>query len=70
MTALNRIKADNTSESPLDALSRHLDTDMKAVNAMIVARMDSPVPMIPELAGYLIAAGGKRIRPLMTLASA
>lgn len=70
MTALNRIKADNSSESPLDALSRHLDADMKAVNAMIVARMDSPVPMIPELAGYLIAAGGKRIRPLMTLASA
>lgn len=70
MTALNRIKADNSSESPLDALSRHLDADMKAVNAMIVARMDFPVPMIPELAGYLVAAGGKRIRPLMTLASA
>ncbi len=41
---------------------------MLAVNAMIVDRMDSPVPMIPQLAGYLIAAGGKRIRPLMTLA--
>lgn len=69
MTALNPIGRQNTSLSPLDELSVLLESDMKAVNAMIVARMDSPVPMIPELAGYLIAAGGKRIRPLMTLAS-
>ena len=47
-----------------------LSADMRAVNDMIVARMNSPVDMIPQLAGYLIAAGGKRIRPLMTLASA
>lgn len=70
MTALNPKSAADTSKSPLDALQSMLDSDMKAVNAMIVARMDSHVPMIPQLAGYLIAAGGKRIRPLMTLASA
>lgn len=46
-----------------------LNADMGAVNTMIVARMDSPVPLIPQLAGYLVAAGGKRIRPLMTLAA-
>ncbi len=46
-----------------------LEIDMDKVNEMILARMDSPVPMIPQLAGYLIAAGGKRIRPLMTLAA-
>ncbi len=69
MTALNPIGRQNTSSSPLDDLSAMLEDDMKAVNDMIVARMDSPVPMIPQLAGYLIAAGGKRIRPLMTLAS-
>ena len=69
MTALKPIAAENTSVNPLDGLSALLDSDMKAVNAMIVARMDSPVPMIPQLAGYLIAAGGKRIRPLMTLAA-
>jgi octaprenyl-diphosphate synthase len=56
--------------NPLDALQSNLARDMEAVNAMILARMDSPVPMIPQLAGYLIAAGGKRIRPLMTLAAA
>jgi octaprenyl-diphosphate synthase len=70
MTALNPNPAQKTSKSPLDALQSMLLGDMNAVNAMIIARMDSPVPMIPQLAGYLIAAGGKRIRPLMTLAAA
>jgi octaprenyl-diphosphate synthase len=69
MTALNSIPAQNSSESPLDRLQSLLSGDMAAVNEMIIARMDSPVPMIPQLAGYLIAAGGKRIRPLMTLAA-
>ncbi len=68
MTALNRKSGEKTSQSPLDRLQSQLEDDMEAVNAMILARMDSPVPMIPQLAGYLIAAGGKRIRPLMTLA--
>lgn len=55
--------------SPLDRLSDMLAGDMKSVNAEIIRRMDSPVELIPRLATYLIAAGGKRIRPLMTLAS-
>lgn len=63
------MKAQKTSENPLDRLQLLLGEDMNAVNAMIMARMDSPVPIIPQLAGYLIAAGGKRIRPLMTLAA-
>lgn len=58
------------SASPLDALARRLDVQMRAVNALILDRMRSEVPLIPELAGYLIAAGGKRIRPLLTLAAA
>jgi octaprenyl-diphosphate synthase len=32
--------------------------------------MDSPVTLIPQLAGHIVAAGGKRLRPMMTLASA
>ncbi len=63
--------AENTVEnsSPLDQLVADLDSDMRAVNALIIERMDSPVKLIPQLASYLIAAGGKRIRPLLTLAS-
>lgn len=55
---------------PLQKLADLLHGDMKQVNVMILENMDSGVPLIPQLAGYLIAAGGKRIRPLLTLASA
>lgn len=61
-------KTDTTASTPIEELSSLLDEDMKAVNAEIIRRMDSPVAMIPQLASYLIAAGGKRIRPLLTLA--
>lgn len=62
-------KKQEKQSSPLDILSTELDSDMRAVNALIIERMDSPVKLIPQLASYLIAAGGKRIRPLLTLAS-
>ncbi|MBL6774194.1 MAG: polyprenyl synthetase family protein [Candidatus Puniceispirillum sp.] len=54
----------------LDPLIALLAGDIKCVNAMILERLASEVPVIPELAGHLIAAGGKRIRPMMTLAGA
>ncbi|HEV2593724.1 MAG TPA: polyprenyl synthetase family protein [Sphingomicrobium sp.] len=44
--------------------------DMNGVNAVILERMQSRVALIPELAGHLIAGGGKRMRPMLTLASA
>ncbi|MCM2344340.1 MAG: polyprenyl synthetase family protein [Alphaproteobacteria bacterium] len=50
-------------------MSHLLHDDMKKVNDLILNRMESDVAMIPKLAGYLIASGGKRIRPLMTLAA-
>jgi octaprenyl-diphosphate synthase len=53
-----------------DALSDLVASDLKAVNELIVRRMDSPVALIPQLAGHLVAAGGKRLRPLLTLAAA
>ncbi len=62
-SGLNRV-------SPLQKLQTLLSDDLSAVNAMIVNQMQSPVPMIPQLASYLIAAGGKRMRPLLTLAAA
>ena len=56
--------------SPLDALTALVATDLAAVNEVIVQRMHSSVDMIPQLASYIVAAGGKRMRPLLTLASA
>lgn len=45
-------------------------SDMAIVNEIILRRMESPVALIPELAGHLIASGGKRLRPMLTLACA
>jgi octaprenyl-diphosphate synthase len=44
--------------------------DMHGVNAVILERMQSKVALIPELAGHLIAGGGKRMRPMLTLGCA
>ncbi|MDD2705989.1 MAG: polyprenyl synthetase family protein [Acidocella sp.] len=57
----------------IDALGRLtslLERELQATNQAIVARMDSPVALIPQLAAHLVAAGGKRLRPLLTLAAA
>ena len=57
----------------LDAVGRLralLSDDLDAVNAQSLARMESPVQLIPDLAGHLVNAGGKRIRPMLTLATA
>ncbi len=54
----------------IDRLTELVAEDLKAVNALIVQRMHSPVAMIPQLAGHIVAAGGKRLRPMLTLAAA
>lgn len=41
---------------------------MNSVNAVILERMQSEIPLIPRLAGHLISGGGKRLRPMLTLA--
>jgi Geranylgeranyl pyrophosphate synthase len=53
-----------------DTLVSLVKDDLEKVNRQIVDRMHSPVDLIPQLAGHLIAAGGKRLRPVLTLASA
>ncbi len=58
-----------TLKNPLQRLSDLLADDMHEVDALIIQNMQSDVPLIPKLAEYLISAGGKRIRPLLTLAS-
>jgi len=57
-------------EDVLGALVTLVRDDLDACNRAIVARMESPVALIPQLAAHIVAAGGKRLRPLLTLASA
>lgn len=54
----------------LSELAALLAGDLARCNRTIVERMESPVPLIPRLAAHLVAAGGKRIRPLLTIAAA
>ncbi len=71
MAPLPSIDPDRERLQPsLDPLFRLLQADLDRVNAVIVERMDSPVALIPQLAGHIVAAGGKRLRPMLTLAAA
>ncbi len=54
----------------LDPIMTLVAGDLNHVNSVILDRMQSRIPLIPELAGHLIAGGGKRMRPMLTLASA
>jgi octaprenyl-diphosphate synthase len=58
------------SRQAFDNLKNLVGEDLAQVNEVILTRMHSRVPLIPELAGHIIAAGGKRLRPLITLACA
>ena len=53
----------------LEPLMALVAAGMNSVNAVILDRMQSRIPLIPALAGHLIAGGGKRMRPMLTLAS-
>jgi octaprenyl-diphosphate synthase len=54
----------------IEALVGLVTGDMDRVNAMILSRTGSEVAMIPEVANHLISSGGKRLRPMLTLATA
>ena len=53
-----------------DALRALVADDMAKVNETIIREMHSPVALIPQLAGHIVASGGKRLRPMLTLAAA
>ena len=63
-------RLDNRPQPSLEPMMTLIAADMNMVNAVILDRMQSQIPLIPELAGHLIAGGGKRMRPMLTLASA
>ena len=62
---------DDATQKPHDRLGAFLAADMEAVNLLIRDRMASQhAPRIPEVTAHLIEAGGKRLRPMLTLAAA
>ena len=63
-------RRDQPAKPSLDRLMKLTSDDLAGVNEVILAQMQSPVLLIPQLAGHIIAAGGKRLRPMLTLCSA
>ncbi len=63
-------QAKGPATSGLEPLSALVADDLQAVNRLIVEHMHSPVALIPQLASHIVAAGGKRLRPMLTLAAA
>ena len=59
-------KNKQASVKPLVDLTK---ADMERVNQLILSKAGSDVQMIPEVANHLISSGGKRLRPMLTLAS-
>ncbi|KAA9005289.1 polyprenyl synthetase family protein [Histidinibacterium aquaticum] len=62
---------DHAATKPHDRLAEALSAEMAEVNALIRTRMASEhAPRIPEVTAHLVEAGGKRLRPMLTLAAA
>jgi octaprenyl-diphosphate synthase len=64
------IKKTPAEHAVIDRLVGLVSDDMRRVNAMILSRTGSDVQLIPEVAQHLIDSGGKRLRPMLTLAAA
>src|ERR1700694_5247264 len=60
----------NQSPTTIDRLVDLVTPDMERVNGAILMRTGSEVAMIPEVANHLISSGGKRLRPMLTVAMA
>jgi octaprenyl-diphosphate synthase len=61
---------ESRSPTSIDRLNDLVAADLERVNAAILSRTGSEVTMIPEVANHLISSGGKRLRPILTLAMA
>lgn len=68
---LRKMNLDHATTKPHEQLARHLDAKMSAVDQLIRERMASKhAPRIPQVTAHLVDAGGKRLRPMLTLAAA
>lgn len=67
LNSSGKTKAHKASVEPLMALVRE---DMGRVNRLILSKCGSKVELVPEVARHLIDSGGKRLRPMLTLAAA
>ncbi|PIR39432.1 MAG: hypothetical protein COV35_02650 [Alphaproteobacteria bacterium CG11_big_fil_rev_8_21_14_0_20_39_49] len=66
-----KLKTDNTQEnSPLFTLKSLVKSDLKKVDKLIYSLIVNKIDLIPQISEHTISSGGKRLRPILTLASA
>ncbi len=70
MTSHTSSQAERASASVVDRMQSLLSDDLQEVETLLAERAASPVKMIPDLSGYIVSAGGKRLRPMITLSAA
>lgn len=70
MTAQTNPSQADPVANVVDRMQSMLARDLKATEALLVDRAKSPVDVIPDLSGYIVSAGGKRLRPMITLIAA
>ncbi len=63
-------KAENKRSASIEPLVQLVQSDMERVNRLILTKCGSDIELIPEVARHLIDSGGKRLRPMLTLAAA
>ncbi|MEN8723908.1 MAG: polyprenyl synthetase family protein [Alphaproteobacteria bacterium] len=65
-----KLEKEKAATSAMTALSDLVAPELDAVNDLIVKQLESDIKLIPEIGNHLIEAGGKRLRPMLTLATA
>ena len=70
MTLVPKTQGKATISSIVERMQALVADDLAAVERLLASRAASPVAVIPDLSGYIVSAGGKRLRPLITLISA
>ncbi|MBL1406543.1 MAG: polyprenyl synthetase [Hyphomicrobiales bacterium] len=70
VVSINAARETGAKKASIDPLMQLVKSDMEKVNTLILAKAGSNVEMIPEVARHLIDSGGKRLRPMLTIAAA
>ena len=59
----------NSFNNQVSELINICQGDLETINSIIIEKLGSNIPLIHEIASYLILSGGKRLRPLLTSCS-
>lgn len=70
MTIQAKARDSGPTKTVVDRLTALLEDDLSAVEKLLKAKAASPVDIIPDMSDYIVSAGGKRLRPMITLAAA